>query len=244
MQFRPTFWPTVITAAALAVTVGLAVWQGFFRLEEKTSLIEELQTRGAGPVIPLPIDERVPAEDLIFRPVSITGEFMHEAEMHLLNRVHKGVPGINLVTPFRRADGGPTLLVDRGWVPLDWEGTPIPDDGATQVTVTGIVRVPEVPGFLIPANEPDRNQWYSIDLAEMAGSAAVLPFIDYYVYATSESPKVGEYPHPNEWQLNLPNNHLSYAITWASLAAAILAIYVIYHLRLRRCDEEEEAARE
>lgn len=242
MQFRPTFWPTVITAAALAVTGGLAIWQGFYRLPEKTNLIAELQTRGAGTVIPLPIDDRIPAADLVFRPVTVNGHFLHEAEMHLLNRVRNGIPGINLVTPFQRADGGPTLLIDRGWVPLDWQGTPMPENGAEQVTVTGIVRVPEQPGFLIPANEPDGNQWYSIDLSEMAGSAGVLPFVDYYLYATAESPGTGDYPAANEWRVDLPNNHLSYALTWAMLAVAILVIYVLYHLRqhLWRTDVEEE----
>jgi surfeit locus 1 family protein len=239
MRFRPTFWPTVITAAALAVTVGLAIWQGFYRLDEKTRLIEELQTRGAGPVIPLPLDDRIPAEDLVFRPVSVTGHYMHEAEMRLLNRVSKGIPGMNLVTPFRRADGGPTLLIDRGWVPLDWPGTPTAGDGDEPVTVTGIVREPEKPGFFTPGNDTDRNQWYSIDLSEMAGSAGVLPFVDYYLYATGESSAPGDYPASNEWRMELPNNHLSYAITWATLAIAILVIYVIYHLR-RFPDEEQD----
>lgn len=241
MTFRPTFWPSVITAAALAVTISLAVWQGFFRLEWKTELIDELKTRGAGPVIPLPYDDRIPAEDLVYRPISVTGHYMHEAEMHLLNRVRNGKPGMNLVTPFRRADGGHTLLINRGWVPLDWPGTPTEGDSDEPVTITGIVRVPEVPGFLTPANDPERNQWYSIDLSEMAGSAAILPFVDYYLYATAESPTTGDYPKPNEWRMDLPNNHLSYAITWAVLAGAVLVIYVIYHIR-RDPDKEGTGA--
>jgi len=33
--------------------------------------------------------------------------------------------------------------------------------------------------------------------------------------------------------LSLPNDHLQYAITWFSLAAAALVIYVVYHWRDR-----------
>ena len=91
----------------------------------------------------------------------------------------------------------------------------------------------------------------------MAGSVGVLPFVDYYVYATGEAPVVvapanGEpaaaasgsaapgraetrpasaYPIPNTWRSELPNNHLSYAITWFALAVALLVIYLVYHAR-------------
>jgi surfeit locus 1 family protein len=42
-------------------------------------------------------------------------------------------------------------------------------------------------------------------------------------------------PNPDGWPqggvtpLSLPDNHLQYAITWFSLAAALVVIYVVYH---------------
>jgi surfeit locus 1 family protein len=32
-------------------------------------------------------------------------------------------------------------------------------------------------------------------------------------------------------RINLPNDHLQYAITWFSLAIALAVIYVVYHLQ-------------
>ena len=169
---------------------------------------------------------------------------MHEAEMHLLNQVRDGLPGINIFTPLVRADGGGTLLVNRGWVPMDWPGTPIVDHNSEPliVEVTGVVRIPESPNWLTPGNEPERNAWYFIDLAEMSAAAGVLPFTDYYVFATgeknlSDEPAPWLTPDPNEWRIDLPNNHLTYAITWFSLAGILLIIYVIYHTRRRDADE-------
>ena len=84
----------------------------------------------------------------------------------------------------------------------------------------------------------------------------MLPFVDYYIYATGEAPAAdgpaqGEtaspdvavppdeaetasapaFPIPNTWRTNLPNNHLSYAITWFALAAALLVVYLVHHVR-------------
>lgn len=236
MTFRPTLWPTVITVPMLAVLLALGFWQ-LHRLEWKSALIEERSLRGSGPAIPLPSDARIRAPDLLYRPVTVTGRFMHEAEMHLLNRVRGGVPGMNLVTPLQRADGGPTILVDRGWVPLGWTGSPVAGDD--QVVVTGIVREPAEPGLFVPDNRPDTNDWYYVDLVAMARSAGVLPFPDYYIYSTGETPAAAQagardrpdYPAANEWQAGIRNDHLSYAITWFALAGVLMAIYLAYHIR-------------
>ncbi|MCK5273039.1 MAG: SURF1 family protein [Alphaproteobacteria bacterium] len=243
MQFRPTFWPTLITIPALVILVLFGYWQ-VQRLQWKTELIQELEIRGAGPAIPLLLDARISAEDLMFRRVTVTGHYMHEAEMRLLNRVRDGVPGINVFTPLVRANGGGALLVNRGWVPIDWPGTPIEDHDVEPVVVevTGVVRIPDLPGWFTPANEPEKNDWYFIDLAGMSAAAGVLPFTDYYVFATGEKNLAGEpvpwlAPDPNEWRVDLPNNHLTYAITWFSLAGVLFIIYVIYHTRRRGPDD-------
>lgn len=243
MQFRPTFWPTLITVPALALLLYLGWWQ-VERLQWKTDLIAELQVRAAAPAIPLPTDRRIAAEDLVFRTVKVTGHYMHEAEMRLLNQVRDGVPGINVFTPLMRSDGGPALLINRGWVPYDWTGTPQRDQtGELEVEVTGVVRIPEPPGWLTPANDPVKNDWYFADLPEMAAAAGILPVTDYYIYATGERLTSGEprpllAPDPNEWHATLRNNHMTYAITWFSLAAALLFIYIIYHTRRQNRDDD------
>lgn len=242
MQFRPTFWPTLITVPALALLLYLGWWQ-VERLQWKTDLIDEVQVRSAAPAIQMPTDHRIAAEDLMFRKVTVTGHYIHEAEMRLLNQVRDGAPGINVFTPLIRADGGGILLVNRGWVPFDWRETPLEDQvGAVEVEVTGVVRVPEPPNWLTPENEPEKNNWYYADLREMARTAGVLAITDYYIYATGEHLTSGQprpllAPDPNEWHATLRNNHLSYAITWFSLAGALLLIYVLYHARRRKQDD-------
>lgn len=257
MTSRATFWPIAITVPALAVLVALGCWQ-LYRLQWKTALIEELQIRERASAIALPLDDRIPVSDLLYRPVRVTGRFIHDAETYLLNRVREGRPGIKVITPFVRADGGPTLMVDRGWAPLDWSTSTEHAASAQdrEVEVTGIVRAPDPPGWLTPQNRPDRNEWYYLDLSAMAGSVGVLPFVDYYIYATGETPVVNEpvpgetgtgvaavppgeadnraaraFPIANTWRTDLANNHLFYAITWFALAAALLVVYLVHRVR-------------
>lgn len=228
-----------MTIPALAVLLFLGWWQ-VERLQWKTDLIAELEIRAAAPAIPMPADSRIAPDDLVFRTVTVTGHYLHEAEMRLLNQVRNGIPGINILTPLVRDDGVGILLVNRGWVPVDWPGTPVERAAGEPeaVQVTGVVRIPRPPGWLTPSNEPEKNDWYHVDLAEMASATGTLVVTDYYIYATGERMLSGEprpllSPDPNEWRADLPNNHLTYAITWFSLAGALVVIYIVYHTRRR-----------
>ena len=39
----------------------------------------------------------------------------------------------------------------------------------------------------------------------------------------------GGFPIGGQTRITLPNDHLQYAITWFSLAVALMVIYVLYH---------------
>jgi len=243
VQFRPTLWPTLITIPFLVVLLVLGFWQ-IQRLEWKTRLIRELEIRAAANPITLPTDPRIEPADLANRRVKVTGHYMYETELHLLNRVRKGVPGINIITPLVRDDDGEIVMVNRGWAPMDWPGTPIEEHGREpiRVEVTGIVRIPNPPGWMTPKNQPAKNEWYFVDLTAMSRAAGTLANTNYYIYATAEralsdAPAPFLTPDPNEWHIDLPNNHLSYAITWFSLAVVLLAIYVIFHTRHHKTDD-------
>ena len=78
----------------------------------------QLQERSTAEPIALPrsIDNLKAYE---FRRVSVMGEFLHKHEFYLFNRSLKGKPGLNVITPLKRADEGGHVLVNRGWVPFE-----------------------------------------------------------------------------------------------------------------------------
>ena len=83
--------------------------------------------------------------------------------------------------------------------------------------------------WLTPDNEPDKNFWFWIDIPAMARSAQVQDRIvaDGYLEADA-TPNPGGFPIGGQTPIDLPNDHLQYAITWYALAVALIVIYFLY----------------
>jgi len=232
LRFRPTLRPTLFTVPAVIVMVGLCVWQ-VQRLFWKEGLIAERQARVAEAAIPLPAAGS-DLSDLEFRKVRLEGSFQHDKELYLGARSLNGNPGYQILTPFTLADGQ-VLLINRGWVPVERKLPEHRAEGqvAGPVAVEGLVRLPRGAAFMQPDNEPQHNMWFFIDLPAMAGHADLPLRTDLYVDAgPAENP--GGYPLVGQTRIELPNDHLQYAITWGLLALALIVIYVAYHLKLER----------
>lgn len=98
--------PTVIVGAAVALMIGLGLWQLLVRLPEKQAYIAQLRANPAKPPIAFP---RQPDESLLFRrssamclqPVSIT-------------RAGAGKAGFRLIAACRTGAEGPGLKVQLG----------------------------------------------------------------------------------------------------------------------------------
>ncbi len=231
MTFRPTFWPTVITVPSLIILVGLGVWQ-LQRHQEKTAMIAERSERTAAAPVALP----GPDDDIAgleFRRARATGTFLHDRELYLAARSLNGNPGYHVVTPLQLRDGR-RLMVDRGWVPLDRKDPATRGEGqlAGPVTIDGVVRLPGRQNWLVPDNDPATNVWFWMDLPAMAATTGTAPAALAPVYLDAgPAANPGGYPLGGQTRLNLPNDHLQYAITWFLLAAALAVIYVVYHTR-------------
>lgn len=227
LHFRPTLVPTLFTVPAVVFMLGLGTWQ-VQRLQWKQDLIAERGGRLAAPPIALPAGAVDPEEVAFFR-VRITGTYLHDREMYLAARSLRGNLGYHVVTPLRLYDGS-HVLVDRGWVPLDRKDPATRPEGQRQgtVTVEGVIRTGGRKGWFVPDNRPGENFWFYVDPAAMAahaGLGAVSPF--YVEAAAGQAP--GGMPIGGQTRVALPNNHLSYAITWYSLAVALAVIYLLYH---------------
>ncbi len=233
-RFRPTFWPTVITIPALIVLLGLGTWQ-LDRLQWKNGLIAERTARAAAAPIALPpAGTQLPPEALArldFRHAAATGQYLHDREMYLAARTRKGAVGFQVVTPLRLADGA-FVLVNRGWVPDERKDPATRPEGQVSgtMTVAGAIRVPGRQHWLQPDNEPAKNLWFWSDLGAMAGRGGIAAggLVPVFLEADA-TPNPGGLPIGGQAKINLPNDHLQYAITWYALAIGLAAIYIAYH---------------
>ncbi|HVZ02573.1 MAG TPA: SURF1 family protein [Dongiaceae bacterium] len=232
MPFRPTFWPTATTLPLIVIMIGLSVWQ-VQRLHWKEGLIAERVDRTTAAPIDLP-PAGTDLTNLEFHRVVLTGSYDHAHEFYLAARSQNGNVGYWIVTPFK-TDAGQTVLVNRGWVPVERKYPDARKEGqiAGDTRLDGIIRLPQVKVFFQPDNEPAKNVWFYLAPAEMVAASGVPARTDLYLDAGPE-PVPGGFPIGGQTRIDLPNDHLQYAVTWGLLAIALAVIYVIYHLKLER----------
>lgn len=234
-RFRPSPWAVAVTLPAVLVMLALGTWQ-VQRMAWKAELIQRVGQRVAAPPVPLPAAVDDPAA-FEFRPVTVTGRFLHDKEMRLVARPRQGQVGYEVLTPLHRVDGG-VVLVNRGFVPMDRRDpatrpeTAGPEAvGKEPVTVAGMVRLPAPAGWLQPGNRPGADAWMRVDppaMAEAAGLTGVLPLV---VEALPDPTRPETVLNGIAPRVDLPNNHLQYAFTWYSLAATLIVIFVLSQRR-------------
>lgn len=227
---RKKIWlAAVLGGIAIAILLGLGTWQ-MQRLYWKEDLLATIDQRMHSTPLTLEETERLFAEtsDVDYVPTTVTGSFMHEGERHFL-ATWKGQSGFYIYTPLK-LDDGRFLLVNRGFVPywLKEASARTAGQAVGVVTVKGLARNPlsEKPSSMVPDNDLGKNIFYWKDRDIMAASAGLpedyvlLPF---FVDADS-TPNAGDWPAGGVTIISLPNNHLSYAVTWYGLAAALAGV--------------------
>jgi surfeit locus 1 family protein len=237
-RFRPTLWPTVFTVPAIALLVSFGFWQ-VQRLQWKEALIAEREASLT--LAPISI-ETIPRTGPVpkFRVVSATGVFLHDREIYMDAKTYRGHSGGHVVTPLRLERGG-VVFINRGWVPRQLRNPEKRAAGqvAGTVTVTGILRRSGAKSDWTPANQPERDTWYSVDVAQMGKRLGLTGIRRFYIEA-GPAANPGGWPIGGQTLIKLSNNHLQYAFTWFSFAVVLLVIYVIYHFRRPEDGEETD----
>jgi surfeit locus 1 family protein len=242
MRSRSILKLTVFTLMGLALLIGLGVWQ-LQRLQWKEGLLAEIGARTHG--TPISLDKAIAiareGRDPSYYRVRVEGRFHHKLERCLYALSLDGEPGWHVITPLETVKGD-MVLVDRGFVPDNLKDPSTRPLGQIKdvVTVTGLVRTPETGSIFIPDNDPKTNRWFSRDLTAMAqsmfpgGTVQVAPF--FIEAEASEVP--GGWPKGGQTRLDIPNNHLQYAITWFALALCLVVIYAVYVRGVYRGDKD------
>lgn len=202
----------------------LGFWQ-LQRLEWKLGLIADMNAAIAGTVPAMSLEQaqaRFAADPLAdYLPVEVSGTW--QPETLYLYAIVDGKPGWHVVNAVQTA--GPELaLVNRGAIPDALRGQVAAVSGTAEIT--GFARRPQwQAGWFQPESRPDQGLFYWRDAKGMAGGKPVFAFI------IEAQPVAGAaaWPRPEKADpSSLTNNHLSYAITWFSLAAVLAVMTGIF----------------
>ena len=227
--------------AALLVLLALGTWQ-VRRLAWKEELLATIEMRRAAE--PRPLDDVIAAAAeeggpgggrgrLDYRPAIASGRFEPgEARVYATDQ---GVVGWQVLSPLRLPDGR-ALIVNRGFVPDQLLGdAPRRAPPKGEVTVAGLLRDPlfDKPNRFVPDNAADEFYWKdfaALSAALALGEAETVPAI-----LDAGATPTGQLPVGGQTVIDLPNNHLGYAVTWYGIAVGLLGVVaVLVRGRVRR----------
>lgn len=227
-----------VTVVVAAGCVGLGFWQ----LDRRAQRLERNAVAAAGRSLP-PLDLNavgggVPPQ----RRVTVRGRFDHEAELILRGHLWQGAPGVHVVTPLRLAGSDQVLLVNRGFVTAADGVTPdvpVPTEPGDVALEGIVVPVPASGEGGQPVEADGRVSWRRLDLPALRMRLGY-PLLDVYLLPETPNP-AGAWPRRVEWPALDEGPHLSYAVQWFGIAAAVLAFGLVFVLGLGRNRAAEPA---
>jgi cytochrome oxidase assembly protein ShyY1 len=239
----------IFTLVMLALFIGLGVWQ-LQRRVEKHALIAALTERlaAAPEALPPPAQWSAlsPAADE-FRRVYFTAAYapLPDAMVYSSGSAVRGDiagPGTWALLPARLPDGE-TVVINTGFVENTMQDRSQQDRvvsrlvTGTPVMLTGYLRFPEKAGLLTPAENSAKRLWFTRDHLAMARALGwdkdggrLAPF---YIDLESPVPPTG-IPKPGPLEVHLKDDHMQYAITWFTLAGAVLVAFGAWWRAQRR----------
>jgi cytochrome oxidase assembly protein ShyY1 len=242
---REPYW---LRAALVVVLLSVAFvllgrWQ-WGRHEGKVARAEQIDSGYDAPAVALQQLLPHPAGPLPagtqWRPFRARGSYLPADGVVVRNRPNEnGEFGYEVVVPFR-VEGGPVLLVDRGWIPNGESGArpdsvPAPPSGV--VTVVARLR-PSEPG----ARDAPPGQAERIDVPRLTVGLGAPAVTGAYAVLAAEHPTTPEapalLPRPDE---DL-GPHLAYAIQWWLGVVVVYVLLVVYASKeaQRRADESAD----
>ena len=196
----------------------LGTWQ-LYRLQWKLELINEI-TSGLDSK-PIEYSSSIKKN---YQRINAKGKFDFDKQIYLYSLNEKGKPGYDVVTPFR-TNKDEIVLVNRGWIDKELkDSAQLNFNTTTELKIVGLLREMYKPNIFKPDNDLKNNVWFSLNLEDLK-KATGEQFNEFVVFLENNQAKT---PLPKKISVEVPNNHLKYAITWYAISISIIFYYLYF----------------
>jgi len=224
--------PTLAYLVLLVLLCSLGTWQ-LSRSEEKRLFLKQQELAAASTeIITLSNHIDMNADELRYKKTQVTGHYDTAHQFLIDNQFSAGKVGYFVLTPFIIQGGSTSVLVNRGWVPLNLDRTVLPDveiKDASTVVSGRINHFPSV-GVKLAGAEIPTETWPSVlqvvDVNVLA-KKLTYPLMPFQI----ELDKDQQSGFKREWQTTsvmLPEQHIAYAIQWFALAITLTILFIGY----------------
>jgi surfeit locus 1 family protein len=224
-------WPLLAAIAGIAAALALGDWQ-LDRASQKREAQARSQAMAAQPPVNVTGVE-IAAGDVELRRVEARGVFDPRYAVYIDNRIHRGVPGYEVVMPLKLEGSDRYVLVNRGWVARTADRAELPRVATAQgtVTVRGIAMVPRKRTLELSDDVMEGAIWQNLtlDRYRAARPLGIQPFL---IRQDDEAQDglVREWEAPDFGI----DRHYGYAFQWFALAGTILVFYAVTRYRRKR----------
>ncbi len=194
---------------------SLGTWQ-LYRLQWKQDLISQI-SEGLKST-PIKYSQNISKN---YQRVTLVGKYEFKNQIYLYSLNNKGQPGFDVITPFETVSKE-NVLVNRGWIKKELKNKL--DLNASSKNITGMLKHANRKNLFTPDNDIDKNIWFSINLKDVQKITGK-KFNKFIVYLEDQNINT---PKPKKITIDVPNNHLKYAITWYSISISILFFYLYF----------------
>jgi surfeit locus 1 family protein len=216
-KLKRLFFFHLFVALFITLFCALGTWQ-LYRLQWKMELISEI-TFGLNST-PIKYSNSIKKN---YQRVVTDGSYNFKNQIYLYSLNEKGKPGFDVITPFETISKE-IVLVNRGWIPKELKELPEINSNQNNTKVRGLLRKIYKANIFKPDNDIKDNIWFSVNLDDLEKFTGK-KFSNFIIYLEDQDVKA---PLPRKITVDLPNNHLKYALTWYSIAISILLYYLYF----------------
>ncbi len=217
MSNKKLFFSLIYSSIAILILVSLGTWQ-LERLRWKTDILSSMRTSLSLPSLEISEEVIKNINKYSYRHIQLTGSYLYNNNVTIYSKVFNKKVGKHLVIPFKTQYG--TVLVNRGFIPKDFNI--LGNDETKVIKINGIIKFQQKINYFTPKNNISGNEWYYINIDEVSNYLSI-PLLKFYIVEKDNDDE--KYPIGSQYNINIPNDHLQYAITWFSLALA-LSIFI------------------
>ncbi|HPQ94637.1 MAG: SURF1 family protein [Thiothrix sp.] len=219
---------------ALLILLSLGVWQTQRGLGKQHVLSLVGTEHKINDIRSIPVTDPL---RLAYQPARLHGRWDSDHSFLLMNRMHTGQPGYEVLTPFRLAEGG-TLMVNRGWLPEQKPDIPAPTgvpQGTLYLPGKGFTLGPAIlPQALAHPAWPLKSLYLDPDAFSHALNTVVSPLV---LVLNADDPD----SFTRIWSpvIMTPTRHFGYAVQWFALALVLLIFGIIWRRKGKHTKETE-----
>ena len=202
----------------VTIFCALGTWQ-LYRLQWKLELISEI-TFGLNSS-PIEYSNSIKKN---YQRVITKGNFNFDKQIYLYSLNDNGKPGYDVITPFK-TNKNENVLINRGWIKKELKDNPsINYEDYNDQNIIGFLREIYKPNIFKPDNDLKNNIWFSLNLEEIRVNSGE-QFSEFVIFLEDKQAKT---PLPKKISVDVPNNHLKYAITWYAISISIIFYYLYF----------------